>query len=226
MKKTAQTAQPTTVRIVMQSSELHRMAPSSTKFASKEEINTPGDGVQLYGRTKLGLIYLARQLIKRHLADLPQDRPILVMSVHPGTVDTDLQSQWTESYGIIGKALDVLSSKVGKSAEEGAEPSLWAAVSTDVFEGNWKDHQVRAGCIRRGGGADESEGQLLHRAIRQARPGEQDGARRSDCKQLLGAVCQAHAGDHGRGPEMSQVSVKARQLNGVHILCEYPYIVQ
>lgn len=142
MKKTARGAPPTTVRIVMQSSEMHRLAPSTTKFASKEEINASGDGTQLYGRTKLGLIYLARQLIKRHLAELPPDRPILVMSVHPGTVDTGVQSQWTESYGIVGKALDVLTRKVGKSAEEGAEASLWAAVSTDIFEGNWKDYQV------------------------------------------------------------------------------------
>ncbi|TFY56074.1 hypothetical protein EVJ58_g7856 [Rhodofomes roseus] len=142
MKKTALSAPPTTVRIVMQSSEMHRMAPSTTKFASKEEINAPGDGAQLYGRTKLGLIYFARQLVKRHLADLPPDRPILVMSVHPGTVDTDVQKQWEESYGAIGKVLDVVTRKVGKSAAEGAEASLWAAVSTDIYEGNWKDYQA------------------------------------------------------------------------------------
>ena len=182
MKKTALTAPPTTVRIVMQSSEMHRLAPSTTKFASKEEVNAPGDGAQLYGRTKLGLIYLARQLVKRHLADLPPDRPILVMSVHPGTVDTDVQTQWTESYGVIGKALDVLTRKVGKSAEEGAEASLWAAVSTDIFQSNWKDYQVRA-CmharrthVRRRRRADESTGQLLLRGVRQAGPGEQHGA--------------------------------------------------
>ena len=47
MKKTASSAPPTSVRIVMQSSEMHRFAPSGTKFASKEEINQKGDGVQL-----------------------------------------------------------------------------------------------------------------------------------------------------------------------------------
>ncbi|KZT74583.1 NAD(P)-binding protein [Daedalea quercina L-15889] len=141
MKNTALTAPPTTVRIVMQSSEMHRMAPSTTKFTSKEEINQPGDGSQLYGRTKLGLIYFARQLVRRHLADLPPDRPILVLSVHPGTVDTDVQKQWEESYGTVGKVLDVVTRKLGKSAKEGAEASLWAAVSTDIFEGNWKDYQ-------------------------------------------------------------------------------------
>ena len=44
MKKTAQTAPPTTVRIVMQSSEMHRLAPGDTKFLSKEEINAEMDG--------------------------------------------------------------------------------------------------------------------------------------------------------------------------------------
>ncbi|EED83742.1 predicted protein [Postia placenta Mad-698-R] len=141
MKKTTQIAPPTTVRIVMQSSEMHRVAPSTTRFSSKEEINENGDGAMLYGRTKLGLIYFARELVKRKLTDLPPDRPILAISVHPGTVDTDVQKQWTESYGAIGKVLDVLSRAVGKSAEEGAEPSLWAATSIDIFEGNWKDHQ-------------------------------------------------------------------------------------
>ncbi|GJE84728.1 NAD(P)-dependent dehydrogenase [Phanerochaete sordida] len=140
MKKTAQIAPPTTVRIVMQSSEMHRFAPSETKFASKEEINKERDGSQLYGRTKLGNILFARELAKRHLTDT--ERPIIAISVHPGTVDTDVQSSWTESYGpVIGKILEQGSKWVGKTAPEGAEAGLWAAVSTDIFEGNWKDFQ-------------------------------------------------------------------------------------
>lgn len=47
MKKTAATATPASVRIVMQSSEMHRFAPSGINFISKEEINKKGDGVQL-----------------------------------------------------------------------------------------------------------------------------------------------------------------------------------
>lgn len=48
LKKTAQTAPPTSVRIVMQSSEMHRLAPGDTKFLSKAEINHEGpDGAQL-----------------------------------------------------------------------------------------------------------------------------------------------------------------------------------
>ncbi|KAL6306754.1 hypothetical protein BKA93DRAFT_138131 [Sparassis latifolia] len=141
MKKTALTAPPTTVRIVMQSSELHRMAPSNTKFLSKEEINKDGDGTQLYGRTKLGLIYFTQELVKRTLTDLPPDRPILAISVHPGAVDTDLQKAWTESYGVLGRIVETLSRAGGKSASEGAEASLWAATCTDINVGNWRDFQ-------------------------------------------------------------------------------------
>lgn len=47
MKKTAQTAPPTTVRIVMQSSEMHKLAPGDIKFLSKEEINVDRDGTVL-----------------------------------------------------------------------------------------------------------------------------------------------------------------------------------
>lgn len=46
LKKTAQSAPPATVRIVMQSSEMHRFAPSD-RFTSKEEINQEADGVRL-----------------------------------------------------------------------------------------------------------------------------------------------------------------------------------
>lgn len=47
MKKTAAAAAPASVRIVMQSSEMHRVASGDTKFASKEEINENGDGARL-----------------------------------------------------------------------------------------------------------------------------------------------------------------------------------
>lgn len=48
LKKTAETAPPTTVRVVMQSSEMHRVTPSNVKFESKEEINKEIDGSMLY----------------------------------------------------------------------------------------------------------------------------------------------------------------------------------
>ncbi|KAI0786426.1 hypothetical protein C8Q75DRAFT_720912 [Abortiporus biennis] len=141
MQKTAGSlASPAQSRIVMQSSELHRFSPSSTTFLSKDEINKKGDGSQLYGRTKLGFIYFAKQLVKRKISSM--EKPIVVTSVHPGTVDTELQQAWVESYGnIVGKLIERMTIAVAKSAPEGAEASLWAATSPDIHEGNWKNFQ-------------------------------------------------------------------------------------
>ncbi|CDO74111.1 hypothetical protein BN946_scf185043.g161 [Trametes cinnabarina] len=140
MQKAAATAPPASVRIVTQSSEMHRTAPSSTHFASKDEVNQDtGGGASLYGRTKLGLILLARELAQRKLCGLPN--PILAISVHPGTVDTDLQKTWSESYGLVGKVVEKVSRALGKDADEGAEASLWAATTTDINETNWQDFQ-------------------------------------------------------------------------------------
>ncbi|KAH9894194.1 NAD-P-binding protein [Cubamyces lactineus] len=138
MKKTAKSAPPATVRIVMQSSEMHRFSPTEG-FSSKEEINQELDGVRLYGRTKVGLIVFASELVRRKLSD--SSKPILAISVHPGMVDTEVQKAWGESYGVVGQVIDKLSRLGGKSAEEGAEASLWAATSTDINESNWKEYQ-------------------------------------------------------------------------------------
>ncbi len=93
-----------------------------------------------YGRTKLGLIVFGQELVRRKLTD--SAHPILVISVHPGMVDTDLQNEWGESYGMLGSVVDKLSRLGGKSAEEGAEASLWAAASTDINQANWREYQV------------------------------------------------------------------------------------
>ncbi|KDQ54457.1 hypothetical protein JAAARDRAFT_60459 [Jaapia argillacea MUCL 33604] len=142
MEKTATSglAQPTTVRIVFQTSELHRMAPSDVQFASKEEVSGPDrDPVVLYGRSKLGMILNGRALATRKLNR--SAGKIVVISVHPGTVDTDLQEAWSRSYGWLGKLINPISRKVGKSALEGAEASLWAATSDEINESNWQDYQ-------------------------------------------------------------------------------------
>ncbi|KAH9921486.1 NAD(P)-binding protein [Epithele typhae] len=139
MKRTASDATPASVRIVLQSSEMHRISPMNTKFASKAEINEQGDGAQLYGRTKLGFILFAQELVRRKLTDVK--KPILAISVHPGVVDTEVQKAWVESYGALGKIVEKLSRMGGKSAEEGAEASLWAATWSNINHDNWRDYQ-------------------------------------------------------------------------------------
>ncbi|EPQ55827.1 NAD P-binding protein [Gloeophyllum trabeum ATCC 11539] len=132
---------PGTARIVFQSSETHRLAPSDVKFASKEEINDgpDRDAFVLYGRSKLGMIYNAKGLAKRKIKP---DTKIVVTAVHPGTVDTDLQDATTESYGFLGKVANNFMRLVGKNAQEGAEASLWAATTTEINADNWTEYQA------------------------------------------------------------------------------------
>lgn len=79
-------------RIVWESSEVHRAAPSLTQFASIEEINNSAVGVaELYARTKLAVILGVKYgFIDRVIK--PRDDNILVLSVHPGTVSSPIPS--------------------------------------------------------------------------------------------------------------------------------------
>jgi len=140
MEKTVKSglAAPATVRIVLQSSEAHRAAPSDVKFATKSEIMEERDPIVMYGRTKLGFIVMGRQLVKRVI---DPSTKILAISVHPGTVDTHMQSAFTESYGLIGSVLEGLSRLMGKSAKEGAEASLWAATCSNITAENFMEFQ-------------------------------------------------------------------------------------
>ncbi|KAJ8468229.1 hypothetical protein ONZ51_g9774 [Trametes cubensis] len=140
MQRTAAFAPPGTVRIVMQSSELHRMAPSDTKFEFKEEVNSITDETLLYARTKLGLIYLTRELAQRKLATYPPGTtPVLVMAVHPGSVDSEIQKN--ADNGPMAKLKKLLTRTTTKTDEEGAEVCLWAATCTDINADNWKEYQ-------------------------------------------------------------------------------------
>ena len=57
LEKATETAPPTSVRVVMQSSEMHRVSPSSVQFASREEINKETDGALLYAVVLLRHIF-------------------------------------------------------------------------------------------------------------------------------------------------------------------------
>ncbi|KAH9853848.1 NAD-P-binding protein [Lenzites betulinus] len=140
MQRTAAFAPPGTVRIVMQSSELHRMAPVNTRFWSKDEVNTITEETQIYGRTKLGVIYLVRELVKRKLATYPPGTvPVLAMAVHPGSIDTEVLKN-CES-GPLAKFKRFMTRISTKSDEQGAEVCLWAATCTDINKDVWKEFQ-------------------------------------------------------------------------------------
>jgi len=121
------------VRIVLESSELHRGAPSDVRCESVAEMNEDIGAARLYNRSKLFDIYLAKELVK-HLPALNSENPVIVTSVHPGAVATEQQQGATEAYGLLGKALEVGSQLVFMTPEQGAESALWAATAPAVVE--------------------------------------------------------------------------------------------
>jgi len=75
-------------RIILEASEMHRAAPSSTKFESIEEINDSNLGpVELYARSKLAMILGVKYgLLERVIK--PNGDNIYAIAVHPGAVST------------------------------------------------------------------------------------------------------------------------------------------
>jgi hypothetical protein len=73
-------------RIVFESSEQHRAAPSVVHFGSLDEINNPEIGnLEVYGRTKLAIILGVKYgLLDRVIK--PNNDNIYALSVHPGAV--------------------------------------------------------------------------------------------------------------------------------------------
>lgn len=88
------------------------------------------------------MIYLGQQIANRVKPTSSSGAPVIAISVHPGTVDTDLQNTWTESYGMLGKMIELVTRKVAKSAPEGAEAGLWAATWDGINKENWSQFQV------------------------------------------------------------------------------------
>lgn len=86
LRKTSKLPNTPPPRVVFEASEMHRMAPSNVHFASLEEINNPNLGpTELYGRTKLALILLAKYGLAGKVIKENGDN-IYALSVHPGAV--------------------------------------------------------------------------------------------------------------------------------------------
>ena len=127
-------------RLVFQSSELHRAAPSSTKFESIEEMNQDIGAMLLYNRTKLAQVLFARELVKRIQADqfgtvtAEKGQP-WINATHPGGVKTDQQDQAVEAYGTLGKiGVKAVQPLMKDPVKEGCRPALFAATSPVIVE--------------------------------------------------------------------------------------------
>lgn len=75
-------------RVILMSSEMYRFSPSSTSFASVEEINTDISATELYAHSKLAQILITRELARRlekgelGFAQSPSHRFVIVNAMH------------------------------------------------------------------------------------------------------------------------------------------------
>ena len=130
-------------RMVLMSSEMHRFAPNSTKFASVDEINTDVGATELYGRSKLSQVLVMRELARRvddgqfGFSQAPNHRLVIVNATHPGGVKTPQQDQMPAAYG--EKAGKVIAKMVRPimtdPVKHGCRSGLFAATSPEIFEG-------------------------------------------------------------------------------------------
>ncbi|KAI9839253.1 MAG: hypothetical protein M1819_003247 [Sarea resinae] len=134
-------------RLVFQSSDLHRAAPSSIKFASLAEINDDIGPSNLYARTKLAQILFTKALVRRlEMGQLPGQSSaegeqkgkipaIWINATHPGAVDTDQPEQSIDAYGkIVKPAVSLVRNFMKDPVQEGCRPALFAATSPDVIK--------------------------------------------------------------------------------------------
>lgn len=115
------------------------MTTSQTvQFKSLEEINDPNlTPTQLYGRTKLAMILGSKFGLLRRVIE-PNDDKVYVLCVHPGTVSTDMQTQWIDGYGpLLGGLLSGIMYAVGRTPGQGSVSAVWAATSVEVEEKGW-----------------------------------------------------------------------------------------
>lgn len=127
-------------RLVWQSSDLHRAAPSSITFTSLTEINTDIGPAYLYNRSKLGQILFIRALKRRQDAGqlgfrqhAGKESLLYANATHPGAVSTDQQKQAEDAYGAVGTVLTAVSRPfMADPVKQGCRPALFAATAEDV----------------------------------------------------------------------------------------------
>lgn len=141
LRKTSKMPNTPAPRIVWESSEQHRMAPSVVHFGSMQEINNPEIGnLEVYGRTKLAVILGVKYgLVDRVIK--PNGDNIYALSVHPGAVNTAMQQQWKDAYpGLFGKMVTAAMLAGGRDVEQGSYSALYAATSPEIEEKGWNGY--------------------------------------------------------------------------------------
>lgn len=131
----ATTAAVGDARIVFQSSEQHRLVPTSTQFASIDELNSSDvSALVLYNRSKLAQLLGMAAFLRRLRSD-KLDAGLYVNCSHPGVSDTSQPDQAALTYGLLTKLLVLLTKPFMRDArEDGCLSALWAATALEVRE--------------------------------------------------------------------------------------------
>lgn len=143
LRKTSKIPDAPAPRIVFESSEQHRAAPSVVHFGSLDEINDSKVGnLELYGRSKLAIILGVKYgLVDRVIK--PNSDNIYALSVHPGAVNTAMQQQWKDAYpGLFGKLVTAVMLTMGRDVEQGSYSALYAATSPEIEEKGWNGYYL------------------------------------------------------------------------------------
>lgn len=135
IRRTAKDHTKPAPRIVSLSSELHRAASSSIKFASPTEITEEAQDYSanaLYARSKLAMLLFTKYgLVERVIR--PTGARIFALATHPGAVATGQQDQFKEAYGqAFGSIMKAVTVPFMRTPEQGSLSTLWAATSEDV----------------------------------------------------------------------------------------------
>lgn len=123
-------------RLVLQSSEFHRIGTGAVRFDDIAEINTDIGPSKLYARSKLGQVLAVQALMRRkargELFLKPGEAP-WINATHPGAVATGQQEQAVEAYKTKGKiGVAAVRPFMKDPIDEGCRPALFAATGTDI----------------------------------------------------------------------------------------------
>ncbi|THH19385.1 hypothetical protein EUX98_g8787 [Antrodiella citrinella] len=138
MEKTAK-EEGSDVRIINVASVTVRFLPDTIRFRNREDFNDEHRGwfaklseLKRYSRSKLATILFTKEL-QRRLDE--QDIPIICLSVHPGTINTEGNQNITRQQGrYLGHIGSFVLNHLTTSSEEGAYNHVFTAVAPVVRE--------------------------------------------------------------------------------------------
>ena len=125
-------------RLVLQSSDMHRLGNEDEKFLDLAEINRDIGPTNLYCRSKLAQILLVQAFSRRKAQGklgLQAGGAPLINATHPGAVSTDQPEQAIDAYGMMGKlGVKAVRPFMKEPVDQGCRPALFAVAGEDVVK--------------------------------------------------------------------------------------------